>query len=80
MKQGKWAVIDKQGTVKFYAPENTSEVGEYGDVVAYKVGDKWGLMDSNGDILQRPIFESVGKQGGGFIACRFNSKWGYVKV
>lgn len=74
-------VIDEMGKVLFSAPQGTTALGEYrGGVATYSVGNKWGYLDKEGNVLVKAVLEYAFDCSEGYAACRYEGKWGYLKL
>ena len=50
----------------------------YEDLVPVKSGDKWGYMNTAGELTINPQFESVGRFSEGLASVKMNGKYGYI--
>lgn len=74
-------VVDKTGKTLFSAPAGATALGEYhGGVATYCAGNKWGYLDDTGKILVEAKLDYADDSSEGFAACRYNGKWGYLKL
>ena len=74
-------VVDKTGKTLFSAPTDATAVGEYhGGVATYCTGNKWGYLDDTGKVLVEAKLDYADDSSEGFAACRYNGKWGYLKL
>ena len=75
----KWGFVDKEGNVQVQNEyDAVTEFNEYG-FAGIKVGNKWGVINSAGEIVQEPIYELQGISPN-FIGKYYQSEEWYGEV
>lgn len=49
-------------------------------VIAYKEGEKWGYVDTSGEVVIAPIFEEAKSFSNGIAAVRKGGRWGFIDM
>lgn len=84
-KDGKYGFLDSRGEwaipMDFDFVDRQLDRCEFqGDYAAFYKNGKWGLMDREGRVLIKPIYDELDNTGYSVIAYRKGSKWGHVDV
>jgi len=86
LPQGLHEVNDRSGTTRLFSaqrgwigPSSIEEATGVGaDLVAVKIGGKWGLLESDGSWVLQPSFEKLEKAHSGTLNALKNGVWGVV--
>ncbi|MDJ1468254.1 WG repeat-containing protein [Xanthocytophaga flava] len=63
-----------------YAPKAKTQLQSMSSLFPIRVGDTWGFINGNGQIVIPPIYERVGKFAEGMARVRKNGKWGIINT
>jgi hypothetical protein len=79
---GSWGIINRDGT---YKHEPVLRMGEYYQVIDNNripvgINQKWGFIDSEGDMIIEPRFEDTLGFSNGLAAVEVDGKWGFINT
>jgi hypothetical protein len=75
--EGQMAAMDRNGTIKFYSTYD--EVGWFSQgLSAVRIGDKWGFINQQNEVVVEIIYDDVRAYQGGFASVRVGDKWGVI--
>ncbi|TYP68891.1 WG repeat-containing protein [Paenibacillus methanolicus] len=75
-KGGKWGAIDKFGET--VVPFRYNFLSNFNDDVAFFGLKKIGLLNKNGTVLVKPLYEEYKNYSEGYAPVKLNGKWGYI--
>ena len=79
MKGSKYQLYDSEGKVVGNGSwQDADPFTENGAYAAVKSGDKWGFVNTNGDVVIEPQYEDARSFSNGFGAVKKDGKWGFI--
>ena len=85
--EGLYAMVSAEGASKIYDPEGRFAVqcdeymgfGVFRDgLLPIKQGGKWGVVNRDGHVVVKPVYENVANFFEGKAAVKLEDKWGYI--